>query len=308
MCKEVEKNIRNKMTCLFVCPPHDLLVCAKKLKMKYPNIRMLIDWQDLLSFDEYYFSKHPNWKKERMIRLERDVLKFINMNIFSNYKAENMMISQFDISSYTCTSIVHPFDKEELPSKEVKYFNKKLPGKGIKYGFLGGLFKEPKVPGDKFLLALKHVVTNIDTEATLHIWGTSYRIIEKTCPSSRNMHKNIFAYDFIPHEKALSELSHCDVLILILGHVPNANVIMHAKLSHYLALGLPILAFVPENSFVREVINRTKKGFVVSDNDWIKGFIDFYNNIENISFEANKKEIDKFGLDRFISNWMEILD
>lgn len=306
--REVKTNRPNMSACLFVCPPHDLLVCAKKMKKKYPDVRMVIDWQDLLSYDEYYFSKHPKWKKERMRRLEGDVLHAADMNVFTNYKAKNWVMRQFDVPPGKCFSIVHPFDKKELPSREVKYFNKKIPQRGIKYGFLGGLFKDSKVPGEKFLSALKHVVTRIDHKAVFHIWGTSYRVMEKRYPSIRGLRDHIFIHDFIPHEKALSELQRCDVLVLILGHVPNADVVMHAKLPHYLALGRPILAFVPENSFAKEIIDRTQKGYVVSDIDWVKGFADFYKNFDKISPEADKNEVDSFTLDKFVESWTAVLD
>jgi len=51
--------------------------------------------------------------------------------------------------------------------------------------------------------------------------------------------------------------------MLALSDSPNCNVILHSKLPHYLSLERPILALVPENSAVAEIVTETGTGYVI---------------------------------------------
>ena len=77
------------------------------------------------------------------------------------------------------------------------------------------------------------------------------------------------------HDESMEALSRCDWLLLTLADTPNTRATLHAKLPHYLALGKPILALVPGDSAVADVIRETGTGWILPDERaWAEGLID----------------------------------
>jgi hypothetical protein len=85
---------------------------------------------------------------------------------------------------------------------------------------------------------------------------------------------------------------------------------MHSKLPHYLLLQKPILAIVPADSFVAQIINETKSGYIIpSESSWepqLKNIIKNYSETEYI-FGRNEKEIEKYSWERISKYWLQTM-
>ena len=71
------------------------------------------------------------------------------------------------------------------------------------------------------------------------------------------------------HSEGIALLSQYDFLLLLLADLPNSRAVMSIKLPHYLLVGRPIIAVVPEQSAVADVVRETGTGVVIAaESDW----------------------------------------
>ena len=104
----------------------------------------------------------------------------------------------------------------------------------------------------------------------LHIFGDESDSAKKAVGQSEN--DGVVLHGRTSHRESLRRISRCDFLLLALSDLPNCQVIMHSKLPHYLLLGRPILAIVPERSAVADIIRETGSGYVIPAGcDWGDG-------------------------------------
>jgi len=71
---------------------------------------------------------------------------------------------------------------------------------------------------------------------------------------------------FQPRATALQQAAHSDALLLLLSRERGRHVIP-SKTFEYLAAGKPILALIPENGSVADLLRETKSGLIVDFND-----------------------------------------
>ena len=173
--------------------------------------------------------------------------------------------------------------------------------------FVGGLFKEPKVPG---LLLLKELNRFVE----LYDWTLNMNVIGSIVPLEfmNNSYEKLKIRENLKlsHFDAYKLAAESDFLILLLGNIPDAKLIMHGKYSHYLSLGNPILAFVPEGSFIQRSINLTNSGFFVDINSDIAESLNniFVSIAKNGLPERNLKEIENFSDDNFKKSWVNLIE
>ncbi len=140
----------------------------------------------------------------------------------------------------------------------------------------------------------------------LNVIGTS---VNPKCKDLETGNFNVKEYLGFSHENAYKQASESDFLILLLGDVPNAKIIMHGKYPHYLATGLPILAFVPKGSFIQKSIFNTNSGFFIDlDSDIVKSLYNVFMSIPDKGLPIrNEPEIEKFKSSNFLKEWSCLL-
>ena len=298
--KDIVNNKINDLILITTCPPHDLALVGLTLKKKYPNLKWINDLQDLWSYDEYYFNRFTEKEKKKVLALESKILNKADYTVVSNEFAQNVLINKYKVPLDKVKSIYHPFDRKELNIEIVKNVNN-IPS----IAFVGMLFKEPKVPGKKLILALNDYVKKRGKKIIFNLIGD---IIPENLKSMLDSNLIIKEYKGLNHTKAFELASQSDYLSILLGDVANARVIMHAKLSHYLLLNKPILAFVPEDSFVAKVVNTTGTGRVINFKQIWSDEIDLIIQSENEFYKPDGNEIEKFCLENFLNEFMKVID
>jgi hypothetical protein len=73
----------------------------------------------------------------------------------------------------------------------------------------------------------------------------------------------LFLHPRLPHVQSLAMAAGYDALLLALADLPNSCAVLSIKLPQYLLLNRPILAIVPEDSTVADIVKRTRRGTVV---------------------------------------------
>jgi glycosyltransferase involved in cell wall biosynthesis len=299
----------NKRVYLITCvPPHDIAYIGLPIKKMFPKIFWIVDWQDLWSYDEYYNNKIPRINKKRLNNLEKKIFLNCDINVTTNKKAKNILEDYYNIPSQRILSINHHFNLTDISgqistSKKNMHKNKKL---NIDVGFLGNLFKPPKVPGMDISETFNKLFKS-GLNVKLHIFGDKSKDAKKAASRYKN---SIILHPRVNHKESLKNISRCDFFLLALSNLQNCQIIMHSKLPHYLMLGKPIIAIVPENSAVADIIHETKSGYVIpSSSCWtleltkiLKGYL----NGTNIH-TRNEDAISKFSWDHISAEWIKVL-
>ena len=309
---EIQKDLKaGRKVCIITCvPPHGLALLGSYLKKEFPTIHWIIDWQDLWSYDEYYFHLVPKKYKNKLLKLEQKLLNSCNLNLTTNYNAANLLENRYGINPNKISAINHPYDEAELAdlSQKIKKLPIFKPGDTITIGFLGTLSKPPKVPGSRVLKAIDDTLEN-KIDIKFHIFGDPTELTKNTVKEMK--HQSVIIHEQTSHMNSLRKISECDFLLITLSDLPNCNVIMHAKLPHYLMLNKPILAMVPIESFVADVITKTGTGFVIpSDTDWgeeLKKILLSYMKGE-LPINRNEDSIKKFSLNEISKQWVNAIN
>ena len=312
--KKLKKNILNdlkkgkKVSLLTCLPPHDLALIGLFIKRQFPETYWIVDWQDLWSYDENYFQRVPQLYRERLLRLEKEVLDNCDMNVTTNLSAKEVLEKRYDAPSWSVVSINHHFYREDLleSAVEVDHFSEDKKNCIVRIGFLGTLFKPPRVPGAKVLKAIDCVIdSGINIE--LHVYGGATEDAKKSLKHLRN--NAVYLHGRTSHIESLRRISRCDFLFLVLADLPNCRAVMSIKLPHYLLLERPILAIVPKRSDVAEIIRETGSGYVIPAGcDWghgLKKVLQDYLNGKKLP-ERNERTIEEYSWENISKQWMEV--
>jgi glycosyltransferase involved in cell wall biosynthesis len=292
-----------RVVVLTCAPPHTLCLVGQKLKAEYPEIRWIIDWQDLWSHDEVYFNGVFGPYRSRVRNLEHELVLQSDMNVTTNGFAKRAIEDLHGIAPSRVTVINHHFDALADPgfSYAAKPASNRAP---VRIVFMGGMFKPPKVPGGKFLEALRKARENgVDVE--LHLYGRQSYSFEPF--RTREAEFGFTYHGAIPGSQVLTELRKYDYQLLLLEDLPNSKLIMHLKLPEYLRAGVPIVAIVPTNSAVQDIVERTKTGHVIAaDSDWAQGLAALVR--DSVVLDRNEGEIARFDWRNVQADWRYALD
>ena len=301
---------KGKRVCVLTeLPPHDSALVGLFLKRRFPNIYWLIDWRDLWSYDGNYFDRIPDCYKNKVLKLEKEILHSCDINITTNLKAKEVLEKEYNVPSHRVVSINQHFCRDDLVGGFSNHDDdpvKDKEGAPIKIGFLGTLFKPPRVPGTRVLKAIDYVIdSGINVE--FHLYGGATEDDKKLIKSLRN--DAVYVYGRVSHIESLRRISQCHFLLLVLADLPTCKAVMSIKLPQYLLLGRPILAIVPEASAIADIIRETGSGYVIPAGcdwgHWLKKVLQDYLNGKNLP-ERNNKAIEAYSWENISKQWMEV--
>lgn len=312
LSKPIKQDLESGMTvCVLTClPAHDLVLTGLILKKRYPQIEWIVDWQDLWSYDENYLGRVPSYYRKRVFKLEHDALHTSDLNLTTNLYAKKVLEECYKVNPERVVSIHHHFSRNDLDSRLSRHFsNEKLDlNNKLKLGFLGVLFKPPRVPGKRVLEAVDYV-RNGGTHLELHLYGTDKENIAKKADGS--LPEGVVAHGRFPHHESLERISECDFLLLVLSDLPNSRAVMSIKLPHYLLIGKPIIAIVPDKSAVADIIRETNSGYIIpaGSEHWgseldiaLKSFVS-----GRLPLHRNIDAINMFSWENLSKEWLKVL-
>jgi glycosyltransferase involved in cell wall biosynthesis len=309
--KSIDNDLRNSKSVSIITslPPHDLSIVGLSLKSYFPGIHWIVDWQDLWSWDEYYFDRVPKFYRNKLINLELKILANCDVNVTTNIKAKKVLEKQYQVPPERTVAINHHFYKPDIPS-DLQAGNNRNNFKihdQIKIGFLGMLFKPPKVPGSEVVAAIQNL-KKWDLDVEFHIFGDNSKLAREA--AYRSKENSIVLHPPSTHKQSLLNISKCHFLLLALSDSPNSHVVMHSKLPHYLLLKRPILAIVPPNSFVAQLINETGSGYVIpTESIWERQLENIIKNYCEAIYNSqrNEKEIEKYAWENISKCWLQVM-
>ena len=301
---------KEKRICLLTCvPPHDIALVGLHLKSVFPEINWVVDWQDFWSYDEYYFDRTPSIYKKRLLDLEKRIFLNCDTNVTTNLKAKALVENYYNIPPHRVISINHQFNRHEFNEitatvKPSSIFKK---DRQINIGFLGNLFKLPKMPGPRVVEAFNSIQES-GLNVKLHIFGDTSDLARQAAAQSRN--GSIILYPPVSHKESMNNIAGCDFLLLAMSELLNCQVVMNIKLPHYLMLGKTILALVPEKSAVADIVRETGSGYVIASTscwrDELKRILQDYLSGRKPP-ERNEKEIEKYSWENISKEWISVI-
>jgi len=250
-----------QVTVLLTAPPHATVMLAQQVKADAPQSRVIIDWQDLWSYDESYFLRAPKPYRERLLEIEQRAMEVADLNIATNENARRLMLQRHQLAPAKVAAIHHHYHAAGAGTEAGQNAGGQPAQGGCRIGFLGNLFKPPKVRGDKIFSLLDQLADSRDV--SLQLIGDTTGRVDQAMRQLRN--PCVQYHQRMPLQEAVHQLATMDLLLLTLEDLPNCKIIMHGKLPAYLSAGPPIVALVPDDSFVAALIRRTGSGFVLSD-------------------------------------------
>lgn len=301
---------QRKNVCLLTSlPSHDLTVAGLELKQSFPELWWIIDWQDLWSYDENYYHRLPTSFRKKMVSLERQVLTKSNLNITTNSYAKLVLEQHYGVPPERVVSINHHFDRSDLGRKLAASGSRSVDedGQPIRIGFLGTLFKPPRVPGERVLCAIDHLRQH-GFNAELHLYGNVPQVVRdaQRLPGG----ESLVLHGRSSHRESLEKVATCDFLLLALADLPNCRAVMSIKLPHYLMVGKLIIAIVPDPSAIADIVRETRSGFVIpSSTDWGEGLREIFQQtqLHKHNLHRNEEAIQAFSWDNISEQWLQIL-
>ncbi len=294
------------LTCL---PPHDLCLLGLSLKQGFHRLYWLVDWQDLWSYDENYFERIARPYRKRLLELERQAQARCDMNLTTNAYAKAVLEQHYQVPADRVTAIPHHFSRDDLDygPGDIKPALKAEQPATLRLGFLGTLFKPPRVPGELLYAALRQINTT-GQRVELHVHGKYPKHLSREAVvGMRN--DGLWFHGPSSHRESLKALLGYDFLVLLLGDLPNSRAVMSIKLPHYLSIGIPIIAIVPDPSAVADVVRQTGAGYVVpTASDWQSQLIDILRGeCKALRPQRNEAAIESFSWASLSQRWVDVL-
>lgn len=308
----IERDLEEgKNICLITSvPPHDVCLIGLYLKKKYPQIYWIVDWRDLWSYDENYFKKTPGIYRGKLLSLEKEILNNCDINVTTNSYAKGVLTNHYHVPHQYVVCINQSFSRDEYHENmmDVDKYISAGKNKEIKIGFLGTLFKPPKVPGERVLKAIRYVRKS-GINVKLHHYGRVPDSVRKSLNGGKG--DDIVFHGLVRRAYGLREISQCHFLLLVLADMPNSKSIMHLKLPDYFLLRRPIIAIVPEPSAISDVIRKANCGYVIPANqDWGVGLESLMREvIKGVGIpERNEEEIERYDWQNVSRQWMSLIN
>lgn len=302
----IKSNCRQRIYIIITTPPHHLALISSQLKNISPETRIIIDWQDLWTADEYYAS--PAVSSDRLVEFEAETMSAAHANVFTNEFARTFVRannSRSDTILEPTFAIEHAFEGGVQEFKSVVRPTQLPEEAPLEIGFLGSFFKPPKVPGDLILETFERLA-ELEVNFVLNIIGE--RAFEDKKGGQCDRWPWLITKARMPHEAALKQMRKYDWLLLTLADLPSCRNIMHIKLVSYIQIGVPILAIVARDSFCASIIEKYQVGVVVPPGPELAERIsDALCNWEPSStpLPADRNEL---CLERFLDKWETVLN
>lgn len=295
-----------QVTLLTTAPPHALGLIGLYVKRKCPSVRWVIDWQDLWSYDDNYYLRAPAIYRPVIRRQERAMLDAADLNVTTNAVAKNVLEELYNVPANKLLYINHHFDRSDfLPFEASRTSSGARDPKTVRIGFLGSLFKPPRVPGLDLVREIE-AMRGEGMDVELHVHGSVAPDHADSVQQSAALH----LHGRVSHEDSVSKLAGYDYLLLLLADLPNSRAVMSIKLPHYMAVERPILAIVPENSAIADIVQETGTGVVIPvSEDWrsmLRNLVANHNSNEP-TCRRDSAAIEEFAWLRISDTWLHTL-
>ena len=241
--------------------------------------------------------KKLHYRLEELIVTEAD-------RIVTMAPAFSLFLMKHGVSPDKLTTIPAGFDPEDFRLSQKKLIHDRPHFTIVFVGLIYETF-----PPDRFLSAVNALIA----EGKIPAGDLRIRFVgANTVVSNLDPFGIVECTGFIPRTEAIAEVLNADLLLLLLSRERGQGVIP-SKVFEYMASGRPILALIPPEGAVAEIIERTKTGTVVDFDDFAgikRTFLNLYQHWKTASLTGKPdwSELNQFDQTRLFREIADILD
>ena len=229
---------------LLCCGPHGQLECIPALRRKCPDVRILVDYRDLLSGNTWRDRKTEKMRA-RVTARERRLLAGAEALSVNTADALASFLRTFDGFDGLPVEVVRNAADHELGAKILGLGPEVELGPGLHLGFFGTIF--PKRRLLPLLEAMGELGDRDLTQLTVHVWcdahGSAALLAEDLAQVSPAVAARVVRHDFLGYGEALRTMAACDALVLVNSPDPVDQIFVPGKLYDYLMAARPVLFF-----------------------------------------------------------------
>ena len=300
-----------KVVVVLTFPSHALGRLAIYIKKQLPNVRVVLDWQDLWSYDPNYFERSPRLYRARIHRWEQQFIASADLHLTTNKRAAEVLINRYQAPAESVDYIEHHFHPDDLglTGDRVAADSDAVKTGPVRLAFMGTLDKPPRVPGQELLQVLRRVNAT-DRQVEFHVYGNPPTMTSIQRQEAAD-HGIVF-HGLVSHEEATRALLDYEVLVVLLADMPNSRVVLSIKLPHYLLANRPVLAIVPQDSAIADVIAATGAGRVISSSpsehsDWqtvVANLLADQQQLRRLDADRSQAAVDAYHWDNIAPRWV----
>ncbi len=279
-------------------PPHSMHLIGLGLKKLLPNLKWIADfrdpWSKLDLLDEFHLS---NSSRKKHQDLEKQVLQNADVTLTVS---ETWVKDLKRLGANRVELITNGYDTVDFNSK-LKKNDKFIIGH---YGLLNHLRNAKNLW--KALNSLCEENTELHDKLEIHLSGNIDAEVILEIESHPFLTTKVKQLGYLSHVEVLSEYNEASVLLLLLFNSKSGIGNYPGKIFEYFAAKRPILAFGPEDSDVKKLIEKTKAGMYFSyDETKLKDdILDFFKNKNQFNFENRES----FSREKLTKNLSELLN
>jgi hypothetical protein len=303
--KFLEKYLKeNNITAIVTSgPPHSMHLIGLKLKKNNPDLKWIADFRDPWTEISYYKHLKLTKNSDRKHRfLESEVFRNADLTLATSFTdAEN-----FRKNGANSVCITNGFDEKDSENSVhaeatdhfiLSYIGvlEQLRNPEILWKVLDKMVQNNKYFAEKFRLKF---VGRIDDKILKVIQSSSLK-------------NNTHNLGYLSHDKAVSEMSHSDLLLITNFPEKTSKGIIPGKIFEYLAAKKQILSFGPDNADVAKILSETNAGrhFNYSDEEQVEHFIlEKFEEWKNGKAENSNQNIEQFSRVNLTKQLAEVLN
>ena len=226
---------------LVTCGPHGQLLAVPGLRRACPNLRILIDYRDLLSGNAWT-QRGSAAQRQRILRRERAALACADA--LSLNTEEALVEFRAAVGELPCpVQVVRNAADYALADEIDNQRPRPELGPGIHLGFFGTIFPRRRL--QPVLAALAMLPPATLAEVTVHVYcdaRDSKRLLDEDLAAAPPLVRaRVQRADYVPFADALQTMRAMTALLLINGSEPADDIFVPGKLYDYLMARRPIL-------------------------------------------------------------------
>ena len=237
-------------------PPHSMHLIGLGLKKAIPTLKWVADfrdpWSELDLLDEFHLSKSSRKKHQK---LEREVLETADVTLTVS---ETWVEDLKRLGGGRVELITNGYDAADFELKPKKN-DKFIIGH---YGLLNHL-RNPKNLW-KTLNDLCSENSEFDNKLEIHLSGNIDIEVLTEISDFPKLKEKIKNLGYLSHAEVLKQYNEASLLLLLLFNSKSGVGNYPGKIFEYFAAQKPILAFVPEESDTKKLIEKTNTGMCFS--------------------------------------------
>jgi len=245
-------------------PPEAVHFVGIYLKRRF-GCRWIADFRDLWSLYPGRYEPVSSMHAWLVKKVEGFMYKRSDELVHVTVPSTESVKKEFPCTKNKIHTITNGYDPDDLRGTNRADFPGTSNSEGIKIGYLGGFEKPGRFPSVEFVTALRKVLDR-GCHFVLHIWGTSSfsEELEKKV-EGLGLGSVIVLHGHLPHRDAVQQAAACDVLMVYMSDAREEySLITPQKFYHYLGMDKPILAFVPTEGIVADIVRETNSGYVAA--------------------------------------------